>query len=317
MLAIDIADLHKSYGTVRALTGVTLRIEGGGRIVGLLGPNGAGKTTLVEIVEGLREPSSGAVRVLGVTPTAAPAHALRARLGIQLQSTAFIPELTTRETLRLFAALYTSSQPIADILERVALADKASALVRTLSGGQRQRLALAAAMLHDPQLYLLDEPTSGRDPVARRQIHDILRDLRDRGKTVILSSHHLDEIEALADRVVVLSAGRIVADDTPLALLSRAAGASTLWVELGDGVDRILDLPGATVEGRDGPLVRYRTSDPTRAVVGLAAELDRTRTVLKDIRLQRPTLEDVYVDLIGAIPGAHSNHSNEVNDVRA
>ena len=164
------------------------------------------------------------------------------------------------------------------MLERVDLNDKAKALVRTLSGGQKQRLALAMAMLHDPDLYILDEPTSGLDPIARRQIHDILLALKRDGKTILLSSHYLDEIEALADRVIILSAGQIVADGTPLELLARSAGASTLWLDVSGVDDPSRLLPQATFEGRDGALFRYRTSDPTAAIVapgGFAARLGR------------------------------------------
>ncbi len=298
MNAIDIRSLRKTYGNLEALRGLDLAIEGGGHIVGLLGPNGAGKTTLVEILEGLRTPSSGTASVLGLDPTTAPA-ALRARLGVQLQTTAFIPELTVMETLALYAALYPRALAPADVLKRVDLADKGKALVGTLSGGQRQRLALALAMLHDPDLYILDEPTSGLDPLARRQIHEILRTLRQQGKTVLISSHYLDEIEALADRVVILSHGAIVADGTPLELLARAAGASTLWLGVGAGVDPERLMPGAAFEGRDGALLRYRTADPTAAIVGLAESLRASGARLEDLRLKRPSLEDVYLQLVG------------------
>jgi ABC-2 type transport system ATP-binding protein len=298
MNAIEIRSLRKTYGDVEALRGLDLAIEGGGRIVGLLGPNGAGKTTLVEILEGLRTPSSGTVSVLGLDPAVAPA-ALRTRLGVQLQTTAFIPELNVIETLKLYAALYPRALAPADVLARVDLADRGKALVGTLSGGQRQRLALALAMLHDPDLYILDEPTSGLDPLARRQIHEILRTLRQRGKTVVISSHYLDEIEALADRVVILSQGAIVADGTPLELLARAAGASTLWLGVGADVDPARLVPGAAFEGRDGALLRYRTADPTVAIVGLADSLRASGARLEDLRLKRPSLEDVYLQLVG------------------
>src|SRR6185436_3757410 len=164
--------------------------------------------------------------------------------------TAFMPELSVIETLRLYGALYPKSLAPLAVLRRVDLEDKARALVRTLSGGQKQRLGLAMAMLHDPDLYLLDEPTSGLDPLARRQIHDILRALKRDGKTVLISSHYLDEIEALADRVVILSAGEIVADGTPLDLLARAAGASTLWLDVTGAIDPAVLVPQATFEGR-------------------------------------------------------------------
>ena len=315
MLAIDTRELHKRYDRVHALTDITLRIQGGGHIVGLLGPNGAGKTTLIEIIEGLRQPTSGSVSVLGLNPTT-DATALLSRLGVQLQATAFAPELTVSETLRLFGAFYPASRAVDEVLASVDLGDKRSALVRTLSGGQQQRLALGAAMLHDPDLYLLDEPTSGLDPIARRQIHGTLRELKARGKTVIVSSHYLDEIEALADRVIVLAGGRVVADGTPLELLSAAAGDSTLWVEVDDAT-AVVDVPGAVVVGRDGPLVRYRTANPTRAIVGLAASLEQSGAALKDLRLKRPTLEDVYIELVGASEAASSTQAQEVVHVRA
>ena len=279
MWAIDIRELHEHYGAIHALDNVTVRVPSGGHIVALLGPNGAGKTTLIEIIEGLRQPTSGSLTVLGLS-TSDSSSDLLARLGVQLQATAFIPELTVAETLRLFGAFYPSSGATDDVLGRVRLTDKHAALVRTLSGGQSQRLALGAAMLHDPELYLLDEPTSGLDPIARRQIHEILRALKARGKTVIVSSHYLDEVEALADRVIVLAGGRVVADGTPLELLSTAAGGSTLWVEVYDSSLALVDIPGAEFAGRDGPLVRYRTSDPTGAIVVLAAALERSGATL-------------------------------------
>ena len=298
MIAIDVCGLHKSYGAVQALGGIDLSIEAGGQIVGLLGPNGAGKTTLVEILEGLRPPTSGTVCVLGLDPAHAPA-ALRARIGVQLQSTAFMPDLTVIETLRLYGALYPRTLAPSAVLARVDLEDKARATTRSLSGGQTQRLALALAMLHDPDLYILDEPTTGLDPVARRQIHDILRSLKSAGKTVLMSSHYLDEIEALADRVVILSAGEIVADGAPLELLTRAAGASTLWLAVSGPVEGERLVPQAAFEGLDGGLFRYRTSDPTAAILGLADSLRASGARLDDLRLKRPSLEDVYLQLVG------------------
>ncbi len=316
-MVIDVRGLRKSYGAVHALRGIDISIAATGQIVGLLGPNGAGKTTFVEILEGLRPATSGTVSVLGLDPGRAPA-ALRAKLGVQLQSTAFMQDLTVVETLRLYGSLYPSSRrPGASspksgaangVLERVDLADKAKAMVRGLSGGQRQRLALAMAMLHDPDLYILDEPTSGLDPIARRQIHDILSTLRRDGKTILISSHYLDEIEALADRVIILNSGEIVADGTPLDLLARAAGASTLWLEVSGAIDAARLVPQATFEGRDGSLFRYRTSDPTAAIVGLADALRASGARLDDLRLKRPSLEDVYLQLVqGDGPGREFN----------
>ena len=298
-MAIDVHGLRKSYGAVHALRGIELSIAGSGQLVGLLGPNGAGKTTLVEILEGLRVPSSGTVSVLGLDPARVSTQ-LRTRLGVQLQATAFTPELTVLETLRLYGALYPKSLAPREVLRRVDLEDKGKALVRTLSGGQKQRLALALAMLHEPDLYILDEPTSGLDPVARRQIHDILRGLKRDGRTVLISSHYLDEIEALADRVVILSAGEIVADGSPLELLGRAAGVSTLWLAVTGAVDPARLVPNGTFDGVDGGLFRYRTPDPTAAILGLAEGLRASGARLDDLRLKRPSLEDVYLQLIGA-----------------
>jgi ABC-2 type transport system ATP-binding protein len=301
-MIVDVRGLTKNYGDVHALRGIDVSIAAAGQIVGLLGPNGAGKTTFVEILEGLRSATAGSLSVLGLDPQDAPA-ALRARLGVQLQSTAFMQDLTVLETLRLYGALYPQLRLKPDtmsVLKRVDLVDKAGATVRGLSGGQRQRLALALAMLHDPDLYILDEPTSGLDPIARRQIHDILLSLKRDGKTVLLSSHYLDEIEMLADRVIILSAGRIVADGTPLDLLARAAGASTLWIDVSGPIDPERLIPQAAFEGRDGPLLRYRTADPTAAIVGLADSLRASNAQLADLRLKRPSLEDVYLQLVGA-----------------
>ena len=305
---IEVRELKKSYGAVHALRGIDLSIAATGQIIGLLGPNGAGKTTLVEILEGLRTSSSGSVSVLGLDPANAPG-ALRARIGVQLQTTAFMNDLTVTETLKLYGSLYPPSPKLQgtspktraadEVLKRVDLVDKAKALVRVLSGGQKQRLALAMAMLHDPDLYILDEPTSGLDPIARRQIHDILLTLKRDGKTVLLSSHYLDEIEALADRVIILAAGAIVADGTPLDLLARAAGTSTLWLDVTGAIDPSRQVPQATFEGRDGALFRYRTADPTAAIVGLADSLRASGARRADLRLKRPSLEDVYLQLLG------------------
>lgn len=300
MIAINVHALRKSYGTVHALRGIDLTIPATGQIVGLLGPNGAGKTTLVEILEGLRDATAGTVSVLGLDPASAGA-ALRVRLGIQLQATALMPELTVVETLKLYGSLYPRSLAIADVLQRVGLEDKGKALVRTLSGGQKQRLAVAMAMLHDPDLYILDEPTSGLDPIARRQIHAILETLKRDGKTVLISSHYLDEIEALADRVIILSQGEIIADGTPLELLGRAAGASTIWLSVTGAVDAASLLPQSTFDGLDGELFRYRTADPTAAIVGLAESLRTSGARLDDLRLKRPSLEDVYLQLVGHV----------------
>jgi ABC-2 type transport system ATP-binding protein len=296
-MVIQVRELVKSYENVQALRGLSLEIAGGG-IVGLLGPNGAGKTTFVEILEGLRPKTSGSVLVLGLDPHKNPSE-LRRRLGVQLQHTEFPEALTVDETFRLFASFYPKTLGTAEVLDAVNLTDKRKASVLTLSGGQKQRLAIGLATLHDPELVILDEPTSGLDPIARRGIHEILRKLKALGKTILVSSHYLDEIEALADRVVILRSGAIVADGTPLELLARAEGASTLWIEIDSPVEPANLVPGASFEGRDGALLRYRTKDSTAAIVGLGASLKSSNARLLDLRLKRPTLEDLYIQLIG------------------
>lgn len=302
MPAIEVRGLKKSYGEVHALRGLDLTIESAGQIIGLLGPNGAGKTTFVEILEGLRTATAGTVSVLGLDPATA-SGALRARLGVQLQTTAFMNELNVVETLKLYLALYPQAdrlttadtrERVEGALARVDLKDKAGALVRTLSGGQKQRLALAMAMLHHPDLYILDEPTSGLDPIARRQIHEILLGLKRDGKTILLSSHYLDEIEMLADRVIILAAGQVVADGTPLELLARAAGASRLWLEITGVGDPARLMPQAIFEGRDGSMFRYRTTDQDAPAEKLA---DAIRGVHQGLRVVDPQLaQDAWGD---------------------
>jgi ABC-2 type transport system ATP-binding protein len=296
-MVIEVRSLVKSYESIQALRGISIDVAPGG-IVGLLGPNGAGKTTFVEILEGLRPGTSGSVRVLGLDPEKNPVE-LRQKLGVQLQHTEFPEALTVEETFRLFGSFYPNTLGTAKVLEAIDLTDKKRAAVLTLSGGQKQRMAIGLATLHDPELLILDEPTSGLDPIARRGIHEILRSLKAMGKTILVSSHYLDEIEALADRVVILRSGEIVADGTPLELLARAEGASTLWIEVDKPVDPANLVPGATFEGRDGSLLRYTTKDSTAAIVGLGASLKSSNASLLDLRLKRPTLEDLYVQLIG------------------
>ncbi len=296
-MVIQVQSLVKTYDAVSALRGISIDIAAGG-IVGLLGPNGAGKTTFVEILEGLRPETSGSVRVLGLDPGKNPVD-LRRRLGIQLQHTEFPEALSVEETFRLFGAFYPKTLEVAAVLEAVGLSAKRKASVRSLSGGQKQRLAIGLATLHDPELLILDEPTSGLDPIARRGIHEILRRLKALGKTILVSSHYLDEIEALADRVVILRSGEIVADGTPLELLARAEGGSTLWISIDKGIDPENLVPGARFEGRDGLLLRYTTKDSTAAIVGLGISLKSSGASLLDLRLRRPTLEDLYIQLIG------------------
>jgi ABC-2 type transport system ATP-binding protein len=297
-MAIEIRDVEKTYGATRALGGVTLSIPAGG-ITGLLGPNGAGKTTLVEILEGLRMPTRGAVSVLGLDPSR-EARALRSRLGVQLQSTGMPQDLTAFEVVRLYGSFYRAAQPPAGVLARVGLAPQAGVRVRNLSGGQRQRLALAIALVHEPELLILDEPTTGLDPAARRAVLDVVRAFRDEGRSVILTTHYLEEAEQLCDRVVILRAGEVVADGSPFELLGRAGGASTLWIACDGPLDPApLEAAGAVAHGREGEHHRFVTRDPAAVVVALGDLLRARRVTLTDLRMKRPTLEDVYLELVG------------------
>jgi ABC-2 type transport system ATP-binding protein len=302
-MSIVIERLERDYGELRALKGVDLRIEHGG-ITGLLGPNGAGKTTLVETLEGLREPSRGRVSVLGLDPVR-EAPRLRLRMGAQLQSTSIPPDLTPAEVLGMYAAFYPTTRPVTDVLDRVGLAAKSKALVRNLSGGQRQRLALAMAILHGPELLILDEPTTGLDPVARRALHELVRALRADGCSIILTTHYIEEAEQLCDRVIVLRAGEVVADGTPFELLQRSGGSSTLWIACSGPFDPTpLLAAGASAQGREGVHHRFVTREPAAAVVALGDMLRLQGLTLTDLRMKRPTLEDVYLELVGPDPDA-------------
>jgi len=274
--AIEVSGLRKAYGTREVLHGIEFTVAHG-EVFALLGPNGAGKTTAVEILEGYRRRDGGSVSVLGEDP-ANPSPAFRARIGIVLQSSAVYPRLTVRETLTLFAGYYPAPRAVDEVIELVGLAEKRDTRVRTLSGGQLRRLDLGLALAGDPELVFLDEPTTGFDPAARRQAWETVRGLRELGKTILLTTHYLEEAHHLADRLAILREGQIVATGTPEALLS-ANGA----VEI-----RYL---------RDGEPVVVRTDEPTRTLHELTARAVERGAELEGLEVRRPTLEDVYIEL--------------------
>ncbi len=291
--------LIKTYNGVQALRGIDLQIEAGG-IVGILGPNGAGKTTLVEIIEGLRTPTAGQVTVMGIDPQKSPGR-LKERIGAQLQTTAISPELTPIETLRVFASFYEKSLPAESILERVGLSEKARARNRTLSGGQKQRLAIAMAMVNDPELLIFDEPTTGLDPMARRGVHEIVADLRQRGKTILLTTHYIEEAEKLCDRVIMINQGQVIADGTPFELVSRASGVSTVWIAVEGELDPTpLVNAGAEPRGQEGDYLKFQTHNPAEVIIALGEVLKQQAVTLTDLRMKRPSLEDVYLELVGS-----------------
>jgi ABC-2 type transport system ATP-binding protein len=293
--AVVIEDVHKTYGQVRAVDGVSLRVEQG-EFFGILGPNGAGKTTLIEMVEGLREADSGRITVLGSSPWPRDVALLR-RMGVQTQASAFFTRLTASEHLRTVAELYGLGTEAADLsLEQAGLADKAGQRVDKLSGGQRQRLAIATALVHRPELIFLDEPTAALDPEVRRTLWEMLRGLRSEGRTIIHTTHHLDEAEALCDRVAIMAAGRVVALDSPGNLIRSLKAPTRLSVpadrmsvaqaEAIEGVDAVRDEAGEIV-------IETRAPGSVLVAVGEIAGLDQVRT-------RTATLEDAYLQLTGS-----------------
>jgi ABC-2 type transport system ATP-binding protein len=305
---IEVKRVSKQYGAVVALRDVDVHIEAGG-IVGLLGPNGAGKTTLVEILEGLRRPTSGRVSVLGLDPTRGQRE-LKERIGAQLQSTTVPPELTPLETVGLFGAFYEKSLPAQEVLRRVGLQGEARRRNASLSGGQGRRLAIALALVNDPELIILDEPTSGLDPVARREIHGQIVELKASGRTVLLCTHYIEEAEALCDRVIILEAGTIVAQGTPFDLVARARGSSHLWIAVeGEWDPNPLLRAGASPKGRKDQYQCFETSNPAAVIQALGQALQQQRLSLVDLRMKRPNLEDVYLDLVGRSSSAQGGHS--------
>ncbi len=302
-MTIVLEQLRKSYGDTHALRGIDLEIAQGG-VTGLLGPNGAGKTTLVEILEGLRQRTGGRVSVLGLDPERS-GTALKQRIGVQLQSTAMPLDLSARELLEMYAAFYPRALPVEDVLRRVGLEAKAKTLTRALSGGQQQRLALGIALVHDPELLILDEPTAGLDPAARRALHEVIREFHRSGRSVILTTHYIEEAEDLCDRVIVIRSGEIVADGTPFDLVGRAEGASTLWIAVSGPFDpRPLEAAGATHHGQEGTHHRFTTRDPAAVIVALGEVLRSQQVMLTDLRMKRPALEDVYLELVGSTDAA-------------
>ncbi len=290
---ISIRGLRKSYGEFDAVRGIELDVRAG-EIFAFLGPNGAGKTTTVEILEGYRKRSGGEVRVLGEDPESA-GRAWRERIGIVLQSCNLDPYLTVRESLGLYAGYYTAPRPVDEVIELVGLEGKADARARSLSGGQQRRLDVGMALVGDPDLLFLDEPTTGFDPSARRQAWDVIAGLRDLGKTVFLTTHYMDEAQRLADRVTIIARGEIVATGTPEDLGDRESQPAKISFRLPHGVDAG-EVPGDGAVGEDGE-ISLNTTSP----VGLLNELTGwalARDVeLEGLEVTRPTLEDIYLEL--------------------
>lgn len=296
---IEVEDLRKQYGTTSAVDGVSFDVRPG-EVYALLGENGAGKTTTVEILEGYRTPTSGTVRVLGADPEDG-GRALRDRIGIVLQSSGVESEFTVREVIELYGSCYRRRRPPGELAELVGLAEKIDDRVGSLSGGQKRRIDLALGIVGNPELLFLDEPTTGFDPSARRRSWDLVEDLCDEGTTVLLTTHYLDEAEHLADRVGVLSRGRLIAEGTPAQLIDRVSG-TVVSFQLPDG------LAGADVVGTvggllsseprmSGRLVEATVESPTAAVHRLTGWAIELGVELDSLTVSRASLEDVYLAL--------------------
>ena len=291
MPAIVVEDLRKSYGPVEAVRGVSFTVESG-EVFGLLGPNGAGKTTIIEILEGYRRRNAGTVLVLGMDPDHG-GQAMRRRVGLVLQETAIAPQLSVTELLDLFGGYYPSPRPTSEVLELAGLTEKANARVRTLSGGQQRRLDVALGIVGDPELIFLDEPTTGFDPSARRGAWELVRNLRALGKTVVLTTHYMDEAQNLADRIVVIAAGQVVAQGTPDTL--RGTSERRTFIRFSaDGID-LAALPLEAV--LDDGVATIETTTPTRAVNQITAWALEKGIELEALEVSRPSLEDVYLEL--------------------
>jgi ABC-2 type transport system ATP-binding protein len=303
-LAIDIRDVRAHYGKgqrrVEALKGVSLDVQRG-EIFGLLGPNGAGKTTLLSCIEGLHRPDTGAIVVAGIDVLRDPQRARR-KLGIQLQSTALIDGLTATELIEVYAALYEvypSRSRILELLEQFALVDQAHRRAKQMSGGQQQRLALAIALSTDPEIVLLDELTGSLDPAARREVWRMIRTLKDQGRTIVITTHSMDEAESLCGRVAILDEGRIVACDSPHRLIAAADVRLVLKATVDLPLDALPPLTGALEMRYVGERLEIETANPEATLQALYMAAQQYGRLVRDITVRQPNLEDVYLKLTG------------------
>ena len=298
--AISVKSLRKSYGTNEAVRGIDFEVQEG-EVFGLLGPNGAGKTTTVEILEGLRPRTSGDVKVLGYDP-ALQSRELKDKIGICLQATNLPDKITVRESLMMFAAFYSHSIDCDKLIDRLQLGDKRNAYYKSLSGGQKQRVALALALVNEPTLVFLDEPTTGLDPQVRLEIHSLIQELKDAKRTLVLTTHYIEEAERLCDRVAIIDQGQIIASGSPRELQERVLGTSKIEVDTEQRMPlEMPEFPHAqkTTITEDRKHIVIQSPHPARTLAEVVKWVDQTGLGLADIHLKRPTLEDVFIELTG------------------
>ncbi|MBI4833150.1 MAG: ABC transporter ATP-binding protein [Candidatus Lindowbacteria bacterium] len=297
--ALVVKELRKSFGNVRAVDGISFSIRRGA-VFCLVGPNGAGKTTTMEIIEGLRAPDSGEILLLGMS---LPRELSRAKqlMGIQLQTTSLFDRLKVGEIVNLFRSFYERPVPAEQLLSAISLDSKVDQMVAELSGGQQQRLAVALALVNDPEILFLDEPTAGLDPQARREVWRLIQSLKQRGKTVFLTTHYMDEAEKLSDEVAIIDHGRIIARDTPRNLVSKLNRANVVEFSVGDVAvpDRFPQLRNATTVNIVGTNIVVYTADITACMLELLNVSHERGFDLKDMQFRNPSLEDVFLELTG------------------
>jgi ABC-2 type transport system ATP-binding protein len=299
--AISVQDLRKNYGAVEAVRGIDLEVPSG-EVFGLLGPNGAGKTTTIEILEGLRPRTGGKVSVLGFDP-AVETKEVKNRIGVCLQATNLPDKMKVHEALELFDAFYTRHSDRDQVLKRLQLWDKKDALYKTLSGGQKQRVALALALLNDPALLFLDEPTTGLDPQVRHEIHGVIQELKENRRTILITTHYIEEAERLCDRVAIIDAGKIIELGSPREIQQRVLGHSLVEVTTNEAMP-FEYLPDGLRQDKyttrdEGCTLSLQTDAPAASIVELVKWIGQHGLRLVDIHLKRPTLEDVFIELTG------------------
>jgi ABC-2 type transport system ATP-binding protein len=298
--AISVQGLTKSYGNVHAVKGIDFEIQPG-EVFGLLGPNGAGKTTTVEILEGLRTRSGGQVAVLGFDPDR-QRQQLKDRIGVCLQATNLPEKIKVHEAMQVFAAFYTRHVDLSKLLQRLQLEEKRDAFYSTLSGGQKQRLALALALVNDPQLVFLDEPTTGLDPQVRGEIHKLLEELKSEHRTILMTTHYIEEAERLCDRVAIVDEGRIIALDTPARLQQQSRNASSIVVTCARAFPADLPVWVEAIQSSidaSGRTLTVNSRRPAATLVDLVKWIDQHGLELTDVSLKQPSLEDVFIELTG------------------